>query len=213
MLGELVQRILKVFEKPTVKNAEPAGVSACERAILHAKDGYKNAQEIIRFIDTKASFFAGSAIVLLGFTMQLLKQYFELPASLKAQLEAVADVHPICFCCLTWIIASSMLSGVLSVWSSLFCLVGRPPKRNLAYVPTILFPFFKGNQNEREVCKNRCTGMTEEELSKEYECQIWNVGVILFQKIRRNRWAAWMLLAQIFLLVVGGILLLFCMQK
>lgn len=183
-----------------------------ERAILHAKDGYKNAQEIIRFIDTKSTFFAGSSILLLGFTLQVIKQYFELPASMQEQLKTAADNHPYCFCMINGFVVLSLLLGILCIWSCIFSLVGRPPLRNMEHINTILFPFFRGAPEERNVCRKVGDGMTDVDVAKEYECQLWNVGMILQRKVRRNRWAAWTLLAQIVSLTIGGILLLFSLQ-
>ena len=214
MPHDLIKNGLKAFGRQSPKaGREAASISKQERALSHAKDGYKNAQEVIKFIDAKSVFFAGSAVVLLGFTLQLLKQYFELPAELKAQLQYAADYHPYGFLVINVIAAFSMFFGVLSLWSSIFSLVGRPPIKDSEHVQTILFPFFTGKSNETVVCQKIVAGMTEEEVGQEYACQIRNVGLILQQKLRRNRVAAWMFLVQIALLTVGGIILLFCVQQ
>jgi len=202
------------FMSTTGQNiASKAVESETERSLSHAKDGYKNAQEVIRFIDTKSTYFAGAALILVGFTMQLLKQYFELPAELKTQLAYAADYHPWAFFAIRAIAAFSMFFGVLALWSAVFSLVARPTKKNSHHIDTILFPFFTGKATDRDICQKIVKGMTEKNVAQEYACQIWNVGLILQKKVRRNRWAAGLFLVQIALLTIGGIILVFCIQS
>ncbi len=213
LLTRILKCVLAAVETPAqAPNAAPDASDNRERAIAHAKDGYKNAQDIIRFIDTKSTYFAGASVVLLGFTLQLIKQYFELPANFQEQLKNAADSHPFCILVIDALAALSLLAGALCIWSCVLSLVGRPPRQNMEHISTILFPFFTGTAGEWEVCRKVSAGMTDLDVAKEYECQLWNVGMILQAKIRRNRWAAWMILGQIIALTIGGILLLFCVQ-
>jgi hypothetical protein len=172
------------------------------RAIEQAKIGYKNAQELIRFIDTKSSFLTGGSVVCLGFAFQLLKYFRELPTQQQVQLTKFFHDCPVCSVCMQTLGVLSLLCGVLCVWSCVFSLVGRNP---IHIRHSLLFPFFTGTAADHAYCQKVAVGMTEAEVAEEYKNQIFNIGIILQRKIKHHRWAAWMFLVQIAVLATAGI--------
>jgi hypothetical protein len=172
------------------------------RAIEQAQTGYKNAQDLIRFIDTKSSFLTGGSVLCLGFAFQLLKYIRELPTQQQVQLTKFFQDCPLCSMCMQSLGVLSLLFGVLCVWSCVFSLVGRNP---IHIRHSLLFPFFSGTAAEHTYCQKVAVGMTEAEVAEEYKNQIFNIGIILQRKIKRHRWAAWMFLVQIAVLTTAGI--------
>ena len=209
-----IKKFLKrLFRKPGGSPRHAIDNSSCRDislAIAHAKEGYKNAQETIRFIDTKSGFLAGMTVLAIGATLDLAKRYLEFPLETKRQLEAIAANHPNCTFAVGVFATLSLVAGVWSLWSSALSLVGRPPKQDWSNIHTALFPFFSGSQAERRVCERLITGTTETEVILEYENQLWNVGLIIHQKLHRHRWAMWMFLVEIILLVAAGITFFWC---
>jgi hypothetical protein len=178
-----------------------------KRALEQAKAAYQNAQEIIRFIDTKTSFITGASTLSIGFVLDALKEYIQLPDGLKNNF----DLCPIMTCWIAVLAILSLLGGVLCLWSSIMSLIGRLPKKFMDHHLTILFPYFSGKQSEQDYCKKITTGFAEEEIAREYQTQVWNAGLILHKKLTRHRWAARMLLLQLVAITMAGILVIFCL--
>lgn len=158
----------------------------------HAKEGYKNAQEIIRFVDTKVGVFTGFAVLGIGFVLQILKEFFSLPDSIRIQILSIFPEHQIWLYMILLILAGSLFCGIYSLWHGIAALVARPPRPNSK--PTILFPFYSESESDWEDAK-QCvskikSGLTEEQIAREYEIQILNVGSILCKKVDFSRKAA-----------------------
>lgn len=174
-------------------------------ALEQAKTGYKNAQELIRFVDSKATYLTGGTTLSLGFVLQAVKQFTQLPDGVSQSL----DAHPYLMLILKVVAVLSLLVGALCLWSCILSLVGRPPLRKVAAQQTILFPYYQGNDEEEKYCSKIRAGMTEAEVAAEFEAQVWNVGIILRRKLFRHRCAGFLFLAQLVLLAVGGMIFVF----
>lgn len=177
-----------------------------KRAIEHAKGGYQNAQEIARFIDTKSSFITGASTVSIGFVLNALKEYIQLPSPLRHNV----DQFPILTCWIAVLAVISLFAGVLCLWQSIMSLIGRPPSP-LDNRPTVLFPFYSETPKERSHCQKIVSGLSEKEIAQEYETQIRNVGLILRKKFIRHRSAGWLLLMQLTSITAAGILVICCL--
>lgn len=179
-----------------------------KRTIEQARAGYHNGQEIIRFIDTKSSFITGASTVSIGFVLNALKEYIQLPSALRNNF----DSCPVMIFWITSLAIISLFVGVLCLWQSIMSLVGRPP-RSPDYRPTILFPFYVGSQAERLQCDKIVSGMTEEDIAQEFQTQILSLGIIVRRKFVRHRWAGWLLLFQLTAITAAGILVLICLYS
>lgn len=173
-------------------------------SIEHAANGYKNAQETIRFIDTKSTFLTGASTLTLGFVLEGVKRFLELPNAFKASF----DGHPYYLLVLELLTSLSLFLGGMCLWCCIMSIVGRPPVRPR---DTILFPFFSGKSEEITCCSRISSGVTRLEIAREYEIQVRDIGFILRKKLIRHRWAAWMFLAQLMALMLGGILVVLCL--
>src|SRR5689334_6538588 len=65
-----------------------------DQALLHAKDGYKNSQEVIKFVDTKTAVITGLNTLIVGSLVSLLKWSIESEKGSHATLPELAFVHP-----------------------------------------------------------------------------------------------------------------------
>lgn len=184
----------------------PGGTPDKKLTLEHAKNGYKNAQDTVRLIDTKTTFLTTLATLTIGFVLQAVSKYAQLPDNLKGSFE----LHPWCLMALQILTVLSLFVGVICLWCCATSLGGRPPRPSVMAHSTILFPFFKGHDDERTSCASVRYGMTEEGIAKEYESQLWNIGLILYIKLRRHRMAIWFFLLQLALLTTAGIIAVFC---
>jgi hypothetical protein len=132
-----------------------------------------------------------------------------LPPDIKNNFQ----VHPFLILVLMTLGVLSLLAGCLCIWCCVMSLVGRPPAKCLKQRYTLLFPYFSGKPAEKTYYTKACSGMTQGEILKEYESQIWNVGLILRKKLIRHRWAGIMFLIQLVILTMGGIVVLVCIQN
>ena len=192
-------------------DGNPEGISPVnfERTLEHLKAGHENAQNVIKFIDTKTSFLFGASIVTMGFILQAAKQYSQLPPAVGHAFNA----HPYHFFVLIIIGQLSLLAGGLCIWSCAMSLIPRHPAKKLKRTSMVLFPFFEGKPSERQFCSQAGHGLTDREILREYEAQIWSLGLILRKKIIRHRRAVIMFLTQIIIVAAGGLVVLSCLQN
>src|SRR4051794_8119336 len=93
--------ILRILLRPSpvLPQVPPnsAADSTAEQTLQHAKDGYKNSQEVIRFVDTKTAVITGLSTLIAGSLVAILKWSIESDA--EANLQLLARGHPcIAFC-------------------------------------------------------------------------------------------------------------------
>src|SRR5258706_14571470 len=95
--------------------------------LAHAQAGYKNAQEVIRFMDTKISIITGFITVSLGLPLLVMRLLTERDKNGFLSLEGMVAQSP------WWCVASLVLlllgfgSGVIPFWSALRGLLPRSP--------------------------------------------------------------------------------------
>lgn len=152
----------------------------------HAKAGYANAQEVIRFIDTKA----GAVIGLATLTMGVPVVTFQWLASQNgwSDFSFHALTRQSHWPCTVAAIAGGfgMIFGVLVIISALLVLRARSPFKK-SHI-TVLFPMYDAKTHitraHRVFSKIR-SGMSRKEVAREYEMQIRRVGAILDEKACR----------------------------
>src|ERR1017187_10623174 len=80
-------------EPPPPANPHP-GEKLLEQTLLHAKDGYENSQEVIKFVDTKTAVITGLNTLIGGSLVALLKWSIESEEDSHATLPELASFHP-----------------------------------------------------------------------------------------------------------------------
>jgi hypothetical protein len=196
---------------PTVEPRQ-ADLPSLEFEIKHAETGYKNAQDIIKFMDTKSGVIAGFAFVGIGFVLQVTKEFLSSPTDLRS---AVVDQFKSAWAWEYTIFALTVLSlimGISCVYCVVQCITARPPHIPSNLKHTILFPHCGTSDANyaREYYAKLKSGLTAAEVAAEYEHQLLNVGSILCQKITWHRRAANAFLLQLASLTLAGALFLMC---
>lgn len=181
--------------------------------IKHAESGYKNSQDIIKFIDTKAGVIAGFAFVGIGVVLQGVKEFLAFRKDTQDLIVEIFKQHPTCAIV---IFISSFLSsatGVCCMWFVVRCVTARPRRIASKTKHTILFPHWDERKDygyAREYYEKLERGLTHKEIAVEYGDQLLNVGAILYKKIKYLRCAAHTFLGQLFLLALTGAIISFC---
>src|SRR5688572_10449356 len=70
------------------------------RALEQAEEGYKNAQEIIRFVDTKTGVIVTFVLVCIGLVLEVVKEFFALPEDIRKSLSSIFENHTYWFICI-----------------------------------------------------------------------------------------------------------------
>ena len=175
----------------------------------HAKDGYRNAQEVIKFIDTKTAVVTGLSTLLGGFLLLVLKWSVELNGNLTPNLGQLTSAHLCLATCFYFLVLVSLLAAVLCLCAAVWSVIARARPTNLENAFTVLFPFYR-RRDAAEACRQferKLGGMTKTEIIKEYEDQLRIVGMILGQKLKHIRISSIALVVQIISLTLSLILL------
>lgn len=184
--------------------------------IKHAEASYKNAQDVIKFIDTKAGVIAGFAFIGIGVILQGIKTLLNLNEEMQTQIVEMSKLHPAYVIILCGASLLSIILGLLCIWYVVRCVTARPPSIASKLKHTILFPIFNENKDygfARSYFEKIEAGLTPREIAEEYSAQLLNVGAILYKKIMLQRRAAMVFLAQLVgLAITGAALLLFSLQ-
>ncbi len=202
------------------------------RNLEHAKTGYANAQDTIKFIDTKTGIMTGVLVITTGLPFLLINF---LASDEGKDLKEFLFVHPKS----TWAIAVTLLLGLLfgtlSLMSSTNGLMARTPvkgsyrERGL-FAEIIFFLLCKVRIRERKTPKFTLTSLfplypperTADALEKfrevregnysnravlgEYATQLETIGNILYRKIERNRDAVRWFELQILAYALGALI-------
>jgi len=187
----------------------PAKEKNLTATLDHAKTGYQNAQDIIKFIDTKTGAVTGLCTLAIGGVLGLVTWFFGLEEGCR--LLVLNIFHP-CVAAIV-LLGLSPIAGAGSLVFSLLSLIARSP---LTSGQTVLFPCLKKTGGEwdgiSQSYKNKIVaGMTATEIRDEYHDQILNVGIIVQKKIARHRWAVGFLMLQLGLLAAAASVLCFGM--
>lgn len=164
--------------------------------VAHARAGYSNAQDIIKFIDTKSGVVTGLVTVSLGLPFLVIQWLAEQETDAFLNLEQIAKRSQ-------WLAGISMALLILGIGAGLFALLkslsGLLPRSPAARMDvTILFPMFHPTRNKRKALKSltRLTaGLSQKEVLREYEIQLFRVGQILHEKTQllhqTGKWFGW----------------------
>jgi hypothetical protein len=183
---------------------DPQGFSSWETTLRHVETGYRNAQDIIKFLDAKAGAVAGFALVGIGLVLQVVKEFFEAKPEEKEPILAMFAQYSFPFLAVAISAIVSLVAGVISIWCVVRCITARPPKDiGLSLKHTFLFPFCEDEKTAKEYYKRIHDGLTAKEIAAEYEEQILQVGLIKCKKIKWIRRAANYFLVQLTFLVAG----------
>lgn len=198
-------------ESESESTTPPLGL---EREIKHAETGYKNAQDIIKFMDTKSGVIAGFAFVGIGFVLQVAKEFLSIPTEMRSLVIDQFKSHPVWAYVIFAIALVSLAAGVACVWCVVRCVTARPPHITSNLKHTFLFPFYGTKSRDLDCAMAYYAkvkiGLTAAEIAAEYEIQLLNVGAILCKKITWHRRAANAFLLQLALLTTAGAVFLSC---
>jgi hypothetical protein len=180
-----------------------------EETLAHAKEGYKNAQDVIRFVDTKTAVITGLSTLIAGSLIGILKWSIESDNDSHATLADIAVIHPCWIVCFYVLVALCFSATFVCITAAIWSVLARSRPRHLENKFTILFPCYK-KRHETDACRvfeRKLKGMTINEVLLEYEDQLRVVGLILSKKLKHIRVASFALLAELFLFFLAVILL------
>jgi hypothetical protein len=157
-------------------------------ALAHAKEGYMNAQAVIRFIDTKCSVVTGLVTLSLGIPWVVVRWLAEQKPGDLLNLQDITARSP--FYC-TVALALVVLGGGAGLLSLVNALNGLQARRPAAKGRvTILFPMYDKNKQgsaARRSISRLGRGLNTREILREYQRQLLRVGQILHEKIDHLR--------------------------
>jgi len=203
--------------------SSPLDSKVAEQSLEHARNGYQNAQDVIKFMDTKFGAIIGLSVILCGFILQSLASFLQLPESTQAGVRMLMEKHAAETRFLSLCVALSLLCGIGCIVSAVSGVMARAPRgtsrwlkilasigiishlpKRKKYKHTVLFPFWTdSNKAVRSFCRIS-RGLSHKEISEEYVSQLWNVGAILKKKIAWVRWATRAFIAQTIFLVAAA---------
>lgn len=163
-----------------------------ELTLEHAKAAYANAQETIRFMDTKAGALTGLSTIVTGLPILVLQWITEQQSvdGSRWQISSLVECHPIILPVLSVVLGAGAFSGVVSLWFALDCISARLPSKRRR--PTVLFPMVGDLGSRSAIVRKLRNGLTHASILDEYKTQILRVGFILSQKAlalsRAMRW-------------------------
>jgi hypothetical protein len=207
----LLRWLLKnlLVENLAERHQESERDSRLDATLAHAKEGYKNAQDVIRFVDTKTAVITGLSTLIAGSLVGILKWSIESEKDSHATLADIALIHPCWIVCFYILVALCFCATFVCITAAVWSVLARPRPRNLDNKFTILFPFYKKRQ-ETDAChvfEKKLKGMTITEVLTEYEDQLRVVGLIISKKLKHIRVASFALLTELFLFFLTLILL------
>jgi hypothetical protein len=199
---------LSIEETPTTR-IENSDDSLLKDTLEHAREGYQNAQEVIKFLDTKTAVVTGLSTLLGGFLLVVLKWSVELDGGRSPSLGQVTSAYP---CIAAWLylfVLVSLLAAIVCLCSAVWSVIARARPTKLENEFTVLFPWYR-QRDAADACRvfeRKLSGMTKVEILKEYEDQLRIVGMILGRKLKHIRISCIALVAQILSLTLALILL------
>lgn len=165
-----------------------------EPFLEHLRAGYQNAQDTIRFIDSKVPLLVSLATFVLGGLFAFAKWAIESEGSSGHSPVALAlDGHVFWerFFLLTTFI--SLVGFLFCLFGCLWTILARPPSApQLAH--TILFPYYTANTRDEVNAYMLDCGMSTQlsaRMVQEYQDQTFQVGCILSRKLSALRRGAW----------------------
>jgi hypothetical protein len=176
-----------------------------EDTLAHAKAGYQNAQEVIKFVDTKTAVVIGLSTLTGGFLLAVLKWSIESDGVSRPTLYQITAAHPCATVLFYLFVAASLCSALVCLAAAVWSVIARARPQNLENAFTILFPIYR-RRNAAAACstfERKLKGMSRSEVLMEYEDQLRIVGMILGQKLKHIRISCIAVLIQIICLSIA----------
>lgn len=166
----------------------------------HAAVGYANAQETIRFLDTKAGALIGLVTLVTGLPLVIIQWILDKDDTSPVCLSSLQGNHPILTNTLAVILFAGLAAGVVSLWNALEVTVARPAshKRKSREITcskhhshkrraNVLFPVGDHYNDRAYILRKSYNGLTTSEVNQEFGSQLIRVGNITGKKIRYLR--------------------------
>jgi hypothetical protein len=180
-----------------------------EDTLLHAKEGYRNTQDVIKFVDTKTAVVTGLSTLAAGALVTVVKWVIEADGESRANMTQIAESHP---CLAPWFyafVSLSLASALFCVGAAVWSVIARSRPKHLENRFTVLFPIYR-YRDRHAACRTieeKLRGMTPADMLSEYEDQLRIVGMIAGKKLKHIRFACFGLLTQLLCFVIAGVLL------
>ena len=206
-----ILRVLLTAEPKTSNRCETEENHAktLEQTLGHAKDGYQNTQEVIRFVDTKTAFVTGLSTLAAGALVAVVKWVIEADGESRPNMTQIAKSHPTLATYFYILVALSLCVALLCLVAAVGSVIARSRPKHLENKFTVLFPTYKYAER-REACRTieeKLRGMTTADVLSEYEDQLRIVGMIVGMKLKHIRYACYALLAQLVCFLIAGAVL------
>ena len=152
----------------------------------HARDGYAQVQEVIRFVDTKAGVLLGLVVLVTLVPVHAVQWIAGDAERLKACIE-LSRVWLFSAWGIFGLSVAGLVLGEASLWMAMECVAprGRGPAK-----ASVLFPVTTDAKELANIGRKLKRGMTAGDILGEYEDQLKRSGMILAIKMRRLGWAA-----------------------
>jgi hypothetical protein len=158
--------------------------------IAHAKAGYANAQEVIRFLDTKAGALVGVVSLAIGLPLLVGQWWLAVPDTSPFSVRGLTRNAPLCCDVAIVLTLAGVAAGTAGVLALLRGLNARHPFRRAGV--SVLFPSFDPAKRTRSAHRSFARlrrGLSFNEISGDYEMQLRRIGAILHEKTDCLRWA------------------------
>jgi hypothetical protein len=202
-----------------------------ERTCAHFKDGYKNAQDAIRFVDTKTGVITGLIMLTTAAPFGVLKWSASLDEKYHASLVYFEQNHNSVY---ELILGGCILGITVGICGVMFGVEGLAPRSPKKYYQgiigtfvrwmdiirrrhkkkndrppvSVLFPFYK-EKDEIAAAKHfhrAAKGLSEDDIIQEYAQQVGQVGRILCLKIESNRHSVLCFKLQLWIYLITSVL-------
>src|SRR5712664_3925634 len=115
-----------------------------DQTLEHARNGYRNAQDVIKLIDTKTGVVTGLSTLSAGFLIALLKWSIESPTLSPRNFDQLTQSHPMFASAIYASIVASLLCSLACFGSAVWSVVARGRPKELKHPFTVLFPQYAG---------------------------------------------------------------------
>lgn len=207
---------------------DPAAVDY-RLTLQHAINGHANAQDVIKFVDTKTGILTGLVAVTSAAPLALLQWSAALDPNLPASLSSFSRAHALVYDVLSYGLSIAMLLGGCSAVTAIHGLMARNPRRPyqglVEYIQkawlwvrrkprarssstvTVIFPIYRPRDRTtaQAYFAKAMKGMSMSDVLREHQLQLGELGRILNRKIFCNRLAVSFLELQVFAYFAVGL--------
>lgn len=206
-----VLRVLLTAEPKTPYRCETEDDHAktLEQTLGHAKDGYQNTQEVIKFVDTKTAFITGLSTLAAAALVAVVQWVIEGDGESRPNMTQIAESYPTLATYFYILVALSLCVALLCLVAAVGSVIARSRPKHLENKFTVLFPTY-GYADRREACQTieeKLKGMTTADVLSEYEDQLRIVGMIVGMKLKHIRYACYALVAQLVCFLIAAAML------